>query len=80
MTQNFWTNYWWWWLFGVLLTWFAAEMLSIYEARRIKLPGDAWTLSDTIRRWIAKYRWLGPLIAGVTAMLLWHFIGQQNLS
>ena len=78
-TTEAWTSLWWAWLLAVALTWFALEITSIVIAHaRAQKTVQEWTLSDTIRRWSAKRRWLAPLAVGVMAMLCWHFFGQLN--
>ena len=78
MTLLFWTRYWW-WLFAVFATWLPAELATLAIRHYLGLQNIAdWTLSDTVRRWSAKYRWLAPLTAGTTAFLLWHFFLETN--
>jgi cbb3-type cytochrome oxidase subunit 3 len=79
MTLTFWTDYWYFWLLFVLLSWLVAELASVYVAKRRGEKNIAdWTLSDTIRRWSAKYRWLAPVVVGTTAFLVWHFFMLTN--
>lgn len=74
-----WADYWWWWLLAVLASWLVPELISIGVARHRGLRNiEDWTLSDTIRRWSAKYRWLAPVVAGTTVFLLWHFFIERN--
>jgi hypothetical protein len=68
-----WTNIWWWWLLAVAVSFSSLELEAI-----IADHGQAFTLSDTIRRWSAKERWLAPLVIGFSAALLFHFFGQSN--
>jgi hypothetical protein len=79
MTIRWWTDYWWWWLLFVAISWFGMEMVAVVCAH---IVGDKhivdWTLSDTIRRWSGRYRWLAPMVVGVTAFLIWHFFVVQN--
>jgi hypothetical protein len=69
-----WAATWWWWLAAVCSSWFILEMDSIYVAH---ITGARhlvdYTLSDAIRRWSGKYRWLSPVVIGTTAFLLAHF-------
>lgn len=73
------TAYWWWFLLFIFVSWLIAELGWIVYAH---VTGQKnifeWTLSDTIRRWSAKYRWLAPVVAGTCAFLLWHFFIEQN--
>lgn len=79
MTLAFWTSYWWWTLAVFAADVFGSEMVSLVEAHRTgQTHIQDWTLSDTIRRWSAAHRWLGPLIVGATAFLTFHFVGQAN--
>ena len=79
MTEGFWTATWWWWLLHVLLSWVILEGLSLITAHAQGTQHiEDWTLSDTIRRWSAAHRWLGPVAVGTTAMLAFHFFGQSN--
>lgn len=75
-----WTAYWFWWLLAVFVSWLVAELTAIGLAhyRGVKNIQD-WTLSDTIRRWSGKYRWLAPVAVGTMAMLAYHFFVQANL-
>ena len=79
LTLNWWQKYWWWWLLFVFLTWVVPELLAMVAAH---VAGDKniqdWTLSDTIRRWSAQYRWLAPIVVGTCAMLIWHWFAQLN--
>ena len=79
MTRDFWRRLWWRWLFAVALSWVLLEAASIVAAHHAGVtPVEAWTLSDTIRRWSEAERWLAPLTIGTAAGLLWHFFGQKN--
>lgn len=79
MTQTWWTDYWWWWLLAVAVSWLVMELVSIAYAHLTGQKNIAtWTLSDTIRRWSSRFKWLAPLVVGVCAMLIWHFFAQSN--
>jgi|GEM_PF-5438683 len=79
MTTLWWTTYWWWWLLAVFVTWVVPELATLAIRHHLGLARiQDWTLSDTIRRWSVKYRWLAPLIAGTCAFLLWHFFIETN--
>ncbi len=79
-TTSWWTNWWWGWLVFILISWLIMELASISWAHytKQKVITD-WTLSDTIRRWSIKYRWLAPITVGIVAFLFWHFFAEQNL-
>lgn len=79
MTLSWWTDYWWWWLLFVLVSWLVMEIASLVYAH---ITGQKhlvdYTLSDTIRRWSSKYRWLALTVMIVTMFLLWHFFVERN--
>jgi hypothetical protein len=79
MTAAWWTDYWYYWLLAVFLSWLVMELASIVAAHvRGERRVTDWTLSDMIRRWAAKYRWLGPVVIGSTCFLLAHFFLVAN--
>ncbi len=79
MTAVGWAHVWFWWLLFVLLSWLAMELDSIRDAHR---RGETfvmdYTLSETIRRWSVKERWLAPVAIGTSCFLLAHFFLEKN--
>lgn len=79
MTVQAWTETWYWWLLLVFVSWLVLEGYSIYAARRAKQQFVmTWTLSETIRRWSGRYRWLSPVAIGTACFLLAHFFLEGN--
>lgn len=54
--------------FGLIAWAHLAGQQNIYE----------WTLSDTVRRWSSKWRWVSLVLIGLSAALMWHLFGQAN--
>lgn len=55
------------------------ELYAILDAHlRGETNIQAYTLSDTLRRWSATRRWLAPAIVGTAGFLLVHFFGMGN--
>ncbi len=78
MTVAF-TRMWYWWLVVILASFVVMEAGAILYAHACGEQNiQEWTLSDTIRRWRSKYRWLAPLVVGTCAFLLMHFFGMGN--
>ena len=72
-------RYWLWWLAAVFFSWLPAELFLIWLAHhRGERNIQEWTLSDTVRRWRAEYRWLAPIAVGTMAMLMYHFFIETN--
>jgi hypothetical protein len=75
----YWTDIWFYWLVFVLVSWFVLEVGSILWAK-VKHNTNImdWTLSETIRRWSGRFKWLAPVVCGTTVFLLVHFFVESN--
>jgi hypothetical protein len=74
-----WRAIWFYWLLAVFLSWLALELGAVALAHARGDPHLAdYTLSDTIRRWNHRYRWLGPVVVGTAAFLLYHLLIEAN--
>jgi hypothetical protein len=70
---------WWWWLAAVAASFAVMEGAAVIWAHSTgQRDIGEWTLSDAIRRWKKGFRWLGPIVVGVAAMLCVHWFGMDN--
>jgi hypothetical protein len=70
------------WQLWLLLVFVSGAALEVYAIVEAHAAGDQnvfdWTLSDTIRRWAAGYRWLMPAALGTMAFLFAHLFLEKN--